>query len=344
MAKRDARSLSTESQEDLRRSVIRAVTEKGVTQVQACQVFGVSRQAIHTWLTRYKAEGDKGLIPRRRGRPARPRLKAAQARKVQRWIQDRCPDQLKLPFFLWTREAVAQLIADRIGVQVSVWTVGRYLRRWGMTPQKPLTRAYERDPEAVARWLKTDYPQIREQAKKEHAILWWEDEMGMRMDDQGGRSYSRKGQTPVIPGSGQRGRCSVMSAITNRGRLCFRVFKGPLNSDVFIDFMRRLKRPSDRKIFLIVDRHPVHRSEKTRKWIDKHAAKIRLIFLPAYSPDLNPDEMLNQDVKSNAVRKKRPPTLQHMIDNVRSYLRRRQRQTAVVRRYFRAPSVRYAAR
>ena len=343
MSTTDARSLSTQSQEDLRRRVIRAVMEEGATQVQACRLFGVSRQAIHTWLTRYKAAGDKGLVSRRRGRPSRPRLKAAQAREVQRLIRDRCPDQLKLPFALWTREAVQQLIADRIGVQVSVWTVGRYLKRWGLTPQKPLKRAYERDPDAVARWLETEYPQIREQAQKEHATVWWADEMGIRMDDQGGRSYSMKGHTPVIAGSGQRSRCSMMSAITNRGQLCFRVFKGQLNSDVFIDFMRRLKRQSDRKIFLIVDRHPVHRSGKTQKWIDKHAAKFRLIFLPAYSPDLNPDEMLNQDVKSNAVRRKRPPTLQHMIDNVRSYLRSRQRKKAVVKRYFQAPSVRYAA-
>ena len=167
--------------------------------------------------------------------------------------------------------------------------------------------------------------------------------MGIRMDDQDGHSYSMKGHTPVIPGSGQRSRCSLMSAITNRGRLCFRVFKGQLNSDVFIDFLRRLKRQSDRKIFLIVDRHPVHRSGKTQMWIDNYAPKVRLIFLPAYSPDLNPDEMLNQDVKSNVVRRKRPPTLQHMIDNIRAYLRSRQRKKAVVKRYFQAPSVRCEA-
>ena len=343
MAHQDARSLSAQSQEDLRHRVIQAVTEKGVTQVQAARLFGVSRQAIYTWLTRYRAKGNKGLASRRRGRPSQPRLKAAQARVVQRFIRDRCPDQLKLPFVLWTREAVQQLIADRTGVQVSIWTVGRYLKRWGFTPQKPLKRAYERDPDAVAHWLETEYPQIREQAQKEDATLWWADEMGMRMDDQGGRSYSMKGHTPVIPGSGQRARCSMMSAITNRGQLCFRVFKGNLNSDVFIDFLRRLKRQSDRKLFVIVDRHPVHRSEKTQKWIDKHAAKVRLIFLPAYSPDLNPDEMLNQDVKSNAVRTKRPPTLQQMMDNVRAYLHSRQRKKTIVKRYFNAPSVQYAA-
>lgn len=158
MVPTDARSLSAQSQEDLRRRVIRAVTERGVTQLQACQLFGVSRQAIHTWLTRYRTQGDKRLVSRRRGRPSRPRLHAAQACNVQRFIRDRCPDQLKLSFALWTREAVQQLIADRIGVQVSVWTVGRNLKRWCFTPQKPLTRTYGRDSDAMALWLKTEYP------------------------------------------------------------------------------------------------------------------------------------------------------------------------------------------
>lgn len=343
MIKRDARSLSTESQEDLRRCVIRAVTEEGMTQVQASRVFGVSRQAISTWLTRYRTEGEKGLTPRRRGHPAPRRLTAAQERQVQRWIRDRCPDQLKLPFALWTRQAVQHLIGDRLGLRVSLSTVGRYLRRWGLTPQKPLTRAYERDPEAVAHWLSKEYPQIREQAQKERAVLWWADEMGMRMDDRGGRSYGVKGQTPVVPGSGQRRRCSLISALTNQGKLCFRIFQGHLNSDVFIDFLRRLKRQSPKKIYLIVDRHPAHCSQKTQEWVAQYADQIRLIFLPAYSPDLNPDEMLNQDVKTNAVRRQRPRILQDLMNNVRSYLRRRQRQQAVVRNYFKAPSVQYAA-
>lgn len=213
MVPTDARSLSTQSQEDLRSRVIRAVTEAGVTQVQACRLFGVSRQAIHTWLTRYRPQGDKGLVPRRRGRPSRRGAGAAGATlytgsvvRISSSCRSCCGPE-KRSNNHW------------MDMQVSVWTVGRYLKRWGMTPQKPLTRAYERDPDAVARWLKTEYPQIREQAKKEEATLWWADEMGIRMDDQGERSYSMKGHTLVIPVSGQRFRCSMMSAITNRGRL-----------------------------------------------------------------------------------------------------------------------------
>ena len=343
MAKLDARSLSPASQEDLRRRVVRAVTEEGMTQVEAAQVFGVSRQAVNGWLKQYRRNGSDGLTAKPRGRPARPRLTAAQARQVQRWIRDRCPDQLKLPFVLWTREAVQQLIAERIGIRVSVWTVGRYLKSWGMTPQKPVCRAYERNPEAVARWLEVDYPQIREEAKQEGATIWWEDEMGMRSDDQGGRTYGVKGQTPVVLGTGQRFRCSIISALTNRGQLCFRVFHDNLNSDVFIDFMKRLLRHCKAKIFLIVDRHPSHRSRQTLQWVEEHSDKIRLIFLPAYSPDLNPDEVLNQDVKANAVRRQRPHNLIDMIENVISYMRSTQRRRDLVRRYFHEASVKYAA-
>ena len=172
MAKRDARSLSTEAQEDLRRRVTQAITEQGLSQLEATRVFGVSRQAITGWVRRFRRKGEAGLASGRRGRPAQPRLTGAQARQVQRWIRDRCPDQLKLPFALWTREAVQELLAKRIGVRVSLSTVGRYLRSWGMTPQKSRRHAYERDPAAVEHWLQVEYPRLRQQAKKEGATIW----------------------------------------------------------------------------------------------------------------------------------------------------------------------------
>lgn len=343
MAKRDARSLSTAAQEDLRRRVVTAVVQEQVSQSQAARLFGVSRQAVHGWVKTYRQQGSRGLTAGRRGRPSQPRLAAVQARQVYGWIRDRCPDQLKLPFVLWTREAVQLLLAQRLGVEVSVWTVGRYLRRWGLTPQKPVRRAYERNPEAVARWLKQEYPRLRQQARREGATLWWGDEMGMRSDHQTGRSYGVKGQTPVIPGTGQRFRCNLISAITNRGHLCFRLFTGNLNAELFIDFMERLLRQAGPKVFLIVDSHPAHRAARTRAWLAQHAAQVRLLFLPAYSPELNPDEMLNQDVKSNAVGRRRPHSLPEMMQTTQAYVRGRQRRPALVRRYFQASSVRYAA-
>src|SRR3989441_202816 len=157
-------------------------------------------------------------------------------------------------------QAVQQLLARRFGVHVSVWTVGRYLRAWGLTPQKPVRRAYEQNPAAVRRWLKKEYPAIRAQAKREKAEIHWGDEMGLRSDHQAGRSYGRRGQTPVVPGTGQRFRCNLISAITNRGRLAFMVFHQRFTAPVFLNFLRRLLRLIPGKVFLILDRHPVHKS------------------------------------------------------------------------------------
>ena len=238
---------------------------------------------------------------------------------------------------------MAQLIERRFGIRLSIWTVGRYLARWGFTPQKPVRRAFEKNPEQVRRWLEEEYPRIRKQAKRENAEIYWGDEMGLRSDHAAGRSYGRRGQTPVIPGTGKRFGCSMISAITNRGRLNFMVFKRRFRADVFVEFLRRLVRQSKRKVFLIVDGHPVHRSGSVKTWRGKNIHHIRLFFLPSYSPELNPDELLNQDVKSNAVGRRRALNQQEMVTNVRSYLHSRQRQPHIVKQYFQEKHFRYAA-
>jgi transposase len=205
---------------------------------------------------------------------------------------------------LWTREAVQQLLKNEFGVEVSVWTVGRYLKAWGLTPQKPVRRAFEQNPAEVRLWLRTEYPAIERQAKHFAAEIHWGDEMGLRSDHQVGRSDGRRGRTPVIPGTGQRFRCNLISTITNRGRLAFMVFEEGFTVKVFLQFLKRLIRHVKQPIFLIVDRHPVHRAAGVKRWLLKHEAKIRMFFLPSYSPELNPDEMLNQDVKSKRPRSK----------------------------------------
>ena len=216
MSIQDARVLSPEAQEDLRCRVVRAVEEHGISQAEAVRTFGVSRTAVHNWRKAYRTGGKAALKSKRRGRPRRSRLAGHQAATTVRIVQDGCPDQMKMPFALWTRDAVRELIADRCGIKLSVWTVGRLLKKWGFTPQKPLRRAYERDPAAVKRWLDEEYPAITRQAKQEKAEIHWGDEMGLRSDHQTGTSYGRKGRTPVITGTGQRFRCNMISAITNR--------------------------------------------------------------------------------------------------------------------------------
>jgi transposase len=342
MKTRDARSLSGPAQEDLRRRVVRAVA-RGMKQTEAARVFGVARGTVNRWVQAYEHGGTRALKARRRGRPPQPRLAAHQAATTVRMIVSRCPDQLRLPFALWTREAVQHLLARRFQVRVSVWTVGRYLRDWGLTPQKPVRRAYEQDPEAVERWRAEQYPAIRAQARQDKAQIYWCDEMGLRSDHQAGRSYGRRGQTPVIPGTGQRFRCNMVSAITNRGRLAFMVFRERFTARVFLNFLRRLRRLAQHRVYLIADRHPVHKARPVSAWLRKPAAQVRLFWLPSYSPELNPDELLNQDVKTNALGRRRPRDDRELIGNVRSYLRITQGHPPAVRRYFLGRHVQYAA-
>jgi transposase len=292
MGKQDARSLPAKAQEDLRRRVVDAV-QKGLSQTEAARVFGVARGTVSRWMGLVERVGRRALKARRRGRPPVSRLAPHQAAAAVRTILSGCPDQLSLPFALWTREAVQELLSRKFALQVSVWTVGRYLRAWGLTPQKPVRRAYEQNPAAIRKWLEEEYPAIRALARRFKAQIHWLDEMGLRSEHPAGRSWGRRGETPVVMGTGQRFRCNRISSITNRGRLAFMIFRQRFTARVFVNFLRRLvrlTRKTRRKVFLIVDGHPVHKSRLVNRWLAEHAAQIQIFSLPSYSPELNPDE------------------------------------------------------
>lgn len=341
---RDARSLPGVAQEDLRKKAVRAV-QSGRTQAEVAGLFGVSRYSVIKWLAAFRSGGEEALGVHRRGRPKGQgaALTSREAQQVIRWIQGRCPEQLRLPFVLWTREAVRELILQRMGKRLALTTVGKYLRSWGFTPQKPVRRAYEKSPAAVQRWLTETYPMIKARAKAEGAEIYWGDEMGLRSDHQTGTSYSPKGKTPVVAGTGQRFSTNMISAVTNRGHLCFMVFGDSFRVRVFLNFLRRLLKQAKRKVFVIVDGHPVHRAKLVQAWRAKHVKEIELFYLPSYSPELNPDEMLNNDVKGNALGRRRPSNKTEMLADVRSYLRSTQKRPDIVRNYFNEEHVRYAA-
>lgn len=342
MVKVDARSLVPKAQERLRQLAVKAVLD-GKKHVEVAKLFGVTRRAVSNWLRAYRNGGIPALKAKPKGRPKGGRLLPWQAAQIAKTVIDHHPEQLKLPFYLWTREAVAQLIRRKFGLQVSLTTSGRYLKRWGFTPQKPVRRALEQNPQKVRNWLEEEYPAIRQQARSEKAQIFWGDEMGLRSDHAVGRSYGLRGQTPVIVATGKRFGCNMISAITNQGQLNFMVFKGRFIGKVFLEFLRRLVRQSKRRVFLIVDRHPVHRAKKVKQWLEEHGEQIRLFYLPGYSPELNPDELLNQDVKSNTIRKNRPSQQDELVKNLRSYLRKRQMQPHIVVKYFQGKHVQYAA-
>lgn len=339
----DGRRVDAATQAYVRRTAVKAV-RAGMAQTAAATTFGVSVRAVNKWMAVDKVGGLRALAPKRRGRrPGEGRLTPAQAMRLRQQILDRMPDQLKLGFYLWTRAAVVALIAREFGVTVSLTTVGRYLAAWGLSAQKPVRRAYERNSAAIAQWLKRKYPAMARDAKREGATIYWSDEMGLRSDHVTGTSYGRIGQTPVVRATGQRFGCSMISAITNRGELAFRVFHGTFRAPMFVDFMRRLRLQSASKVYLIVDGHPVHRSRLARAFVAAHAGDFRLIQLPGYCPELNPDELLNQDVKTNALGKSRPRDRAEMMTAVRRHLHRRQKQPHIIRNLFQERHVRYAA-
>lgn len=339
----DFRSFTPEAQEVIRIRAVEAVGA-GMMKFKAAEVFGVSRRAVSSWLRAYLQGGEEALKAKPRGRPpGGGKLKPWQCATIVNLITDRHPDQLKLPFYLWTRQAVVLLIEQRFGIRYSVYQVGRYLKQWGFTVQKPGRKAFEQCSWEVQNWLENEYPVIKRQAKTENAEIQWCDEMGVRSDAASARCFSPKGQTPIVLGPGKRFGCNMISSISNRGTLRFMVFTDRFNSDVMLRFLKRLLKQMERKVFLIVDGHPVHRGRAVKKFVAERKDQIQLFHLPAYSPELNPDEMLNQDVKTNAVRRKPAATQSSMVQNLRGYLRSRQRQPELVKRYFHAPTVRYAA-
>src|SRR3954470_2451135 len=341
---RDARSLPSDAEAELRRTAVRLVAE-GRSKTEVAGVLSVSRETVSRWVTAHTAGGDRGLDARRRGRgPGHTKLSEVEQQKIARLVAGQNPDQLKLPGFLWTRALVRELIARELGIELGEDTVGRYLRGWGMRPQKPMRRAYEQSDEAVRRWLEVDYPALVKRAYRERAEILWADESGLRSDHTAGRTWAPVGQTPVTQGTGKRFRANMIAAISNTGTLRFRVFDEKFTGPVFLDLLKRLVCDNrGRKIMLILDGHPAHRARLVRDWIAAHAELIELHFLPGHSPELNPAECLNQDVKTNALGKRRPVNVTQLKTDVRRFLRSCQRRPAKVARYFHERHVRYAA-
>jgi transposase len=343
MEKTDYRKLPDAAREELHRTAIRLIRD-GEKKGKVAEIVGCSARTISLWWKAYKNEGIKSVKSKTRGRRKgeQRRLIKAQEKWLQNQIKDKCPDQLKLPYALWTRKAVQQLIDLEFGINLPIRTIGDYLKRWDFTPQKPIRKAYEQQPAKVQKWLKQQYPSIKARAKQENAEIQWCDETGFSSEDNRGRGYSPKGVTPVSYGTGSRFSTSMISSITNQGQMRWMVYKGAMHIDLFIGFLRRLIKDSEKKVFLIVDNLRTHHAKKVSAWVEKHKDEIELFFLPAYSPELNPDEYVNNDVKTNIRGKPAPKSQQELQGNVRSYMRSLQWNKGKVARFFNHEKVRYA--
>lgn len=341
----DMRSLPRDARHERRVQVIR-LRKAGMTYDAIAAETGLSRTGVFDICKRRADGGAKALRDAVGGRKAGEGrvLTVEQEHAVQKLIRDKTPDQIKLPYVLWSRNAVSELIANRFGIRLPVRTMGTYLKRWGFTPQKPIRKAYEQSPVAVKLWLETDYPDIAARAKTEGAEIHWGDETVLRSEDVRGRGFASKGETPVIRvNSSKRHGLSIISTVTNKGQMRWKIFNGALDPDILIDFLRRLIKGAPRKIFLILDNLRVHHSKPVKAWLAKHTDAIEVVYLPSYSPELNPDEMANADIKQAVTTQAPARTKLQLVKVPTRDLRSVQRQPDQIRAYFQHNPVNYAA-
>jgi transposase len=337
----DGRSINRAKLEERRLEAVRRV-QAGEAPTAVARDMGLYTNRIFIWLAAYRSGGWDALRARKAmGRPKR--LEAKQIRWIYDAVTTKNPLQFKLPFALWTRAQIRALIAQRFSIKLSLVSVGRLLAQLGLTCQRPLFRAYQQDRSLVERWLKEEFPKIRARAKREKAEIFFEDESGVRSDFHSGTTWAPKGQTPVVRVTGQRFSLNMISAVSPRGELRFMVVRGGVGAGVFIDFLKRLIHGQRRPIFLIVDGHPSHRSKKVKAYVESLQGKLRLFFLPPYSPELNPDELVWNDVKNNGVGRTLVHSPADLMRAIVGRLRYLQKTPAMIRSFFQHPETCYAA-
>jgi transposase len=348
MEKIDFRKLGIEAQEALRRRAIYLVENEGKSQQAAGDAVGVSRQTVNGWVNAYKVSGESSIGDRRRisHRKGKGALSPQESAQVRKWIAGKHPEQLKLPFVLWTAPAVQQLIQEHFGKRLAIRRIQKYLSRWGYTPQKPVIRAKERLDEKIQAWIKTQYPAIAKRAEQEKARIFWGDETGIQNHDQIGRSYAPRGETPIVQNTSKKFKNSMISALSNRGELNFMLYDGSLNVKLFIEFLKRLiRQQKGRKCFLIVDHLKVHHAKKVKRFLSFPLIRKRLEihYLPPYAPDYNPDELLNNDLKQQLRQKPFPQDKAMLLDCATAVLEAIQSQPERIQSYFHHNSLKYAA-
>lgn len=337
----DGRRIDHKAREAIRIRAVQQV-QNGESPEAVIKALGFTRCCIYQWLAAYRAGGWDALKTGRiGGRPKK--LSAFQIRWIYKTVTSKNPLQLKFPFALWTRGMIRTLLWEKYRIRLSLSSIGRLLAQLGLTCQKPLVKALQQNPSLVEQWLKKEYPRIRLQAKREGAQIFFEDESGVRSDFHSGTTWGLKGKTPVIRSTGQRFRFNMISAVSPRGDIQFMVTEKSANAFVFLKFLRRLLHGRRRKIFLIVDAHPSHRSKKVQAFLKTVEKKLCLFFLPPYSPELNPDELVWNDVKNNGVGKSFIAQKQDLKTAVVSRLRYLQKNPSHVRSFFHAPTTCYAA-
>ena len=339
MKTQDGRKLSPKTLEEIRTRAVQRV-QAGESPEIVIKTLGFSRACIYNWLARYRAGGWHALkTGSRTGRPKK--LGGKQIAWIYKTVVDKDPLQMKFQFALWTRSMIAIVIKRKYGIKRSDSSVGRLLRQLGLSCQKPLYRAYQKDPEAVTQWKQTVFPEIKKNAKKIGATIYFQDESGIRSDFHSGRTWAVKGQTPVIEATGARFGLNMVGAISTRGQFRFMVVKGSVNSEKICDFLEKLMHNAEKPVYLIWDGHPTHRSKKVKECIASFDGKLKVFILPSYSPELNPIEQAWNNVKGHGIGRKKIFGPDQLKAAVLGQLRKLQKLPAIVKSFFRHPDCAY---
>ena len=345
MDKEDARFQTLEQLHERRKQVVR-MHRKGFGVMQIVEYSGLSYPTVRAAIDAFEAGGLSAIKPSQRGKSTGDgrSLTEDQERQVQQIICEKRPEQLKMDFALWSRAAVMKLIEQECGITLSVRAVGTYLARWGFTPQKPIKRAYEQRPEAVKAWLDEQYPVIAARAKAEDAEIHWGDETALVNTDVRGRSYAPVGKTPVAYAvGGTRQKLSMIATVTNQGKTRWMIIDEAFNADRLIEFLSALIKDANRKVFLLLDNLRVHHSKLVKAWVAARADEIELFYLPSYSPELNPEERLNADLKQVIGAKVPARTKAKLKIVATEHMTNLEQSPERVKRYFQDPRVKYAA-
>lgn len=342
--KTDAVRLSPKEQYQIRKSIIR-LSKKGNKNKEIAEILDVSLRHVQNTKKMYEDGGIAALKPKQRGRRvgAKRILTPEQEQEIQLIIVDKTPEQLKFKECMWTRSNIRDLIARKYKIEMPLSTLGYYLARWGFSVQRPTKRAYKQDAEQVKDWVETEFPGISERAKAENAEIYFGDETGLQNTATCLRGYAPVGQTPVVRTESKHIKINMLSAISNRGKLRFMLYKDNMNADKLIDFMRRLVHDSKKKVFLILDNLRVHHSKKGKAWLEKHKDEIEVFYLPPYAPEYNPDELLNSDLKRGVSKRPCPRSEKELDHNVRSHLKSVQLNPQKIMGFYAAPFTKYAA-
>lgn len=320
------------------------VHEQGYSKLQASEALSVTRQSVGEWCRLYEEHGYEGLQIGRRGRRKgeQAMLKEKQCMQIVKLITDNTPDQLRMPFVLWTAAAVRDLISERFSISMALRTVRKYLQEWGFTPQKPIRKAWQQSSEAVAKWLEEEYPAIAKRAKAKGAAIYWVDETGVSNQANSQRGYAPVGQTPTLKQNGTKRKVNMISGVTNRGLVRFMCYTSKMTQSKFILFLSKLIKSNDGPITVITDNLSVHHGKRVKAWVEENKKEIELEYIPSYSPELNPDEYLNRDLKKNVNAKKTPRTVAELKANISSFMHGLQKQAARVMKYFNSQHINYA--